>query len=44
MRDNLELAPATWHDFYAVTGFAPGADVIVCSGGGTGADCASIGC
>lgn len=35
MRDNLELAPATWHDFYAVTGFAPGADVIGCSGGGT---------
>lgn len=32
MKPNLVLAQAIWHDFYSVTGFAPGTDVIGCNG------------
>lgn len=33
MKPNLTLAAGVWHDFYAVTGFAPGSNIIGCSGG-----------
>lgn len=33
MIPNLPLAAGVWHDFYAVTGFAPGEEVIGCNGG-----------
>lgn len=33
MIPNLPLAAGVWHDFYAVTGFTPGAEVIGCNGG-----------
>lgn len=33
MKENLVLAAGVWHDFYAVTGFAPGSNIIGCSGG-----------
>lgn len=33
MKPDLPLAAAVWHDFYAVTGFAPGTDVIGCNKG-----------
>lgn len=35
MKPDLPLAPSVWHDFYAVTGFAPGTDVICCNRSGT---------
>lgn len=31
MKPDLPLAPSVWHDFYAVTGFAPGTDVVFCN-------------
>lgn len=33
MKPNLTLAAGIWHDFYVVTGFAPGSNIIGCSGG-----------
>lgn len=33
MKPNLTLPAGVWHDFYAVTGFAPGSNIIGCSGG-----------
>lgn len=33
MKPNLTLTAGVWHDFYAVTGFAPGSNIIGCSGG-----------
>lgn len=33
MNQDITLAANTWHDFYAVTGFAPGSDVIGCNRG-----------
>lgn len=35
MKPDLPLASSVWHDFYAVTGFAPGTDVIFCNRSGT---------
>lgn len=33
MKPNLTLPAGVWHEFYVVTGFAPGSNIIGCSGG-----------
>lgn len=33
MTPDIPLAANLWHDFYAVTGIAPGTDVIACNRG-----------
>lgn len=35
MKPDVQLAGGVWHDFYDVTGYAPGTDVIFCNRSGT---------